>query len=253
MYKVRRKLFSQNFLHNRKLVAKLLGSSSIGENDLVLEIGPGKGIITEQLLRNAAYVLAVEIDAVWYRYLQNKFGCNSNLTLYQKDILDFKLPAHPYKVFANIPFSIEGQIVRKLLQADNPPEDAYLVMMKEVAYRFAAPYRDNMFSIMYKPWFTFCIPHHIRRTDFKPAPQVNVVMLRFQKRTNSLLSTTEKKKYQQFVVLGFGHGERVMKNLKKTYGTSRVLSVFQNLGLPGDIKPSRISLDNWIRLYKSLS
>ena len=63
MYTIQRKLFSQNFLHSRKLVSHLIGKSSIGKNNLVIEIGPGKGILTEQLIEQAGHVFGVEIDA----------------------------------------------------------------------------------------------------------------------------------------------------------------------------------------------
>ena len=193
MYRLRRMLFSQNFLHSRKLVAKLLGSSSIGKQDLVLEIGPGKGIITEQLVVAAKHVIAVEIDSHLHKYLQRKFVQTENLTLYQADFLQFILPSLPYKVFANIPFSIEGKIIRKLLEAKNPPEETYLVVMKEPAYRWAASYKENMFSVMHKPWFEFSIYHHFRRTDFSPRPSVDTVMLRFTRRKTPLLPSKERK------------------------------------------------------------
>lgn len=250
MYRLQRKLLSQNFLRNRKLVAKLLGGTSIGKNDLVLEIGPGKGIITEQLVERSQHVIAVELDTHWYKHLQYTFTDIENLTIYQKDFLEFGLPSLPYKVFANIPFSIEGKIIRKLIDARNPPEDCYLVMMKEVAYRLAAPYRENMFSIMHKPWFEFSIYHHFRRTDFEPVPNVEVVMLRFRKKKEPFIEWREIKRYQNFVELGFSHGQPIKNNLKKQYGKQRVIQVTKNLNLPRDIKPSFISLEQWLKLYK---
>jgi len=250
MYQLRRKLFSQNFFHNRKLIIKLLGRSSIGKNDLVLEIGPGKGIVTEQLLKQAQHVLAVEIDRYWYNYLQKGFNSTNNLTLYLEDFLNFRLPVLPYKVFANIPFSIEGKIIRKLIDAQNPPEDCYLVMMKEVAYRLAAPYKDNMFSVLHKPWFELSIYYQFRRTDFIPVPSVDVVMLRFTKRTDSLLPWTEKAKYQQFIKTGFGQGQPVLQNLKKSYGRKRVVTELIKLNLNKEVKPGFVSIEQWVRLYR---
>ena len=252
MYSIRRKLLSQNFLHNRKLVHKLVRSSSIGKNDLVLEIGPGKGIITEQLINKAGEVLAVEVDDILYRMLSQKFNQVENLTLYRDDILNFHLPSLPYKVFANIPFAIEGKIIRKLIDAKNPPNDCYLIMMKELAYRLSAPHKENMFSVQHKPWFTFSIYHHFRRTDFEPVPSVHIVMLRFTKREKPLLLQGEKVKYQRFVEVGFGCGQPLFQNLKRYYGRSRVVRVFNSLRISRDIKPAFLSLRLWIELYRSL-
>ena len=132
MKKQKRKLLSQNFLHSRKLVKKLIRSSSIGKADLVIEIGAGKGIITQELLQRAKNVTSIELDTHWYNYLHNKFKDTPELKLYNADFLNFPLPNTSYKVFANIPFSIEGKIIRKLIDAKNPPEDCFLIMMKEL-------------------------------------------------------------------------------------------------------------------------
>ncbi|RJQ25314.1 23S ribosomal RNA methyltransferase Erm [Candidatus Parcubacteria bacterium] len=252
MYSLRRKLFSQNFLYKRKLVKKLVLKSSIGKNDLVLEIGPGKGIITQKLINQAKQVIAVEIDGYWYKYLQNKFINVKNINLYKADILDFQLPSSPYKVFANIPFSIEGKIIRKLIGSYNPPEDCYLVMMKELAYRLCAPYKENMFSVMHKPWFDFSIYHHFERTDFVPVPSVDVVILRFKKQDNPLISRKERKDYQDLVRLGFNQGLPLMKNLKNKFGLKKTSSAFNKIGIRKDIKPSYLSLSQWIKLYSEL-
>jgi 23S rRNA (adenine-N6)-dimethyltransferase len=253
MYKVRRKLFSQNFLHSQRLVNKLVRNSSIGKNDLVLEIGPGNGIITEQLVKQAQHTLAVEIDNHWFTYLQNRFNSVDSVTLYQGDILNFRLPALPYKVFANIPFSVEGKIVRQLIDAKNPPDDCYLVMMKELAYRLSAPYKENLFSLSHKPWFDFSLYHHFQRTDFTPIPNVDAVILRFTKRKNPRISRNEQRQYQQFVVIGFRHGLPVGYNLKKIYGrifTSRILGT---LHINRKTKPTELSLQQWISLYQNFA
>src|SRR5689334_9002091 len=124
MYSLRRRVLSQNFLHNRKLTEKLVRLSSIGQNDTVLEIGPGKGIITEQLIHIARNIIAVELDTELYLYLRRRFARSLyKLNLVNKDFLRYRLPQSSYKVFANIPFSIEGKIIRKLLDAYNPPID----------------------------------------------------------------------------------------------------------------------------------
>ena len=251
MYKLRRKLFSQNFLHSRKLISRLIRSSSIGKNDLVLEIGPGKGTITELLLYQARYVLAVEIDSHWCSYLQEKFNHVDTLTLYQDDILHFRLPTVPYKVFGNIPFSIEGKIIRKLIDAKNPPEDCYLVVMKELACRLSAPYKENLFSLIHKPWFEFSISHRFQRTDFTPIPSVDAVIMRFAKRKEPLLPWRQRTQYQRFVAAGFGQGLPVVKNLQGVYGNSFTTRIFQKLHIDKRAKPGTLSLHQWISLYRS--
>lgn len=249
MYR-QKKLLSQNFLHNRELVKKLIRGSSLGKNDLVLEIGPGKGIITEELVNNVQCLIAVEIDYSWYNYLRNKFRSVTNLTLYHEDFLNFHLPFFPYKVFANIPFSIEGKTIRKLIDAKYPPEDCYLVMREEVAYRLSGRYGENLFSLSHKPWFNFSIFYYFQRTDFIPTTRVKVVMLRFIKRKDSLIPWHEKLQYQKFVEIGFGQGLPIALNLRKIFGRSLTTRVFNRLHINRQTKPSELSLSQWIDLYE---
>ena len=252
MKKLKRILYSQNFLHSQKLVKKLVGSSSIGKNDLVLEIGSGKGVITQELIKQGKTVVAVEIDPHWYKYLHNKFSNNTNLSLYYGDFLRLPLPKTPYKVFANIPFSIEGKIIRKLIDANNPPEDCYLVVMKELAYRLAAPYKENQFSISHKPWFELSIPYNFRREDFTPFSNVDVSMIRFKKREIPLLKWGDKQKYQLFIEKYFKYGLPVYKTMMIKYGKNKTYKVLKQVGINKDMKPSYLSLEQWIILYETL-
>jgi len=250
MYKLRRKLLSQNFLHSRKLVSKLLGNSSIGKSDLVLEIGPGKGIITEQLSQKSQLLIGIELDNHWYKYLYEKFEHQSNVLLYNQDFLNFSLPSLPYKVFANVPFAIEGKIVRKLIDDRYPPEDCYLILMRELAVRLEARQKDNFFSICHKPWFDFSIPYYFERSDFTPHPNVDAVLFRFVKKHQPLLPIKEKQYYQKFIERSFGHGQAVYQNLKIYTDRTILDHAFQKLSLNRKIKPGHLSLSQWIRLYQ---
>lgn len=232
MYKLRRNRLSQNFLRSPKLVKRLIGRSSIANSDLVIEIGPGKGVITTFLIERAKTVIAIEQDPVLYSWLTKQFRHRPNFNIIYGDFLSFQLPEESYKVFANIPFSIEGKIIRKLIDAPNPPEDCYLILRKEVAERLAGVPRNGQFSILHKPWFQFEIFHRFRRSDFFPKPRVESVMLRFLKRPYPLLPESEKLHFQQFVTSAFGGGRRIRQNL--------------NL----DAKPSDLSLAQWLSLYR---
>lgn len=210
MYSPRRKALSQNFLYSRKLVDKLVRHSSIGLQDTVIDIGAGKGIITEQLLSLCRKVIAIEIDQDLYFYLKNKFKDN-NVDLICGDFLRYYLPKYPYKVFANIPFNIEGRIIRRLLDAPNPPEDCYLVMREDLAYRLAGIYREGEFSISHKPWFDFEIVHHFRRTDFEPMARMNTILLRITKKKQPLIPWKKRGKYASFIKQSFMRMKRPSK------------------------------------------
>ncbi|MFQ5492547.1 MAG: ribosomal RNA small subunit methyltransferase A [Candidatus Dojkabacteria bacterium] len=253
MHKLRRKLYSQNFLKKPALARKLVGSSSICKNDLVLEIGPSKGIITDVLLERAQHVIAVEIDNRLYNYLEERYHNTGNITLHRDDILRFKLPRLRYKVFANIPFAIEGKIVRRLLNSAQPPEDCYLFMLRELAFRLCAFNSNNLFSAMHKPWFDFSIPQHFKKNDFSPSPSVNSVLFRFKNKKVPLLPENEKKSYQRFVRIGYQNGLPVYKNLRKLYGEKYTQKALSRNGLNKKSKPGWLSVEDWVGLYQLLS
>jgi 23S rRNA (adenine-N6)-dimethyltransferase len=128
IYKPQPKLsHSQNFLRDPKLVEKLVQNSSL-KNDVVIEIGSGKGIITDMLSKHSKRVLAVEADKNLHAELGEKFASFPNVEIYQQNFLEFPLPKYEYKVFSNIPFNITADIVRKLFDSENSPVDSYLIM-----------------------------------------------------------------------------------------------------------------------------
>ena len=247
----RRKLLSQNFLHDKGLVQKLVQRSSIGKNDTVLEIGPGKGIITEQLLMAANHTLGIELDPYLCRYLTSRLP-KSNLTLFKGDFLSFPLPQTNYKVFANLPFQIEGQAFRKLIDSENPPQDCYLILRKDLALRFAGIPRENQFSLMHKPWFQFFIVYDFKPHDFSPPTKVRAAMFRFSQRRTPLVSRSQKLQYEDFIRLGFGQGLPVVNNLSQRYGRKRIRSVFRNSRIKDFAKPSELSFEQWLMMYKQL-
>jgi 23S rRNA (adenine-N6)-dimethyltransferase len=247
----RRKLLSQNFLQNPDLVSRLVNSSSIGTNDLVLEIGPGGGIITRALIKKASQVVAVELDPDWYARLKKVFFDTSNLLLYKEDFLSFSLPRLPYKVFANIPFAIEGKIIRKLIEARNPPQDCYLVLVHSLARRLAARDKENMFSLMHKPWFEFAIIYRFSPHDFSPAPSLAPVLFRFTMKKKPLLHFAERSRYQKFIQRGFKNGESIRNNLRNLFPVQKVDVVLHKLFISKKTKPTQLTLEQWIDLYRT--
>jgi 23S rRNA (adenine-N6)-dimethyltransferase len=218
----RRPELSQRFLHNRQLIQKLLRQSSVSPNDLVVEIGPGRGIITQELLRLASEVIAIELDEQLFNHLKKKFTTATKLTLIHQDFLTWTLPQKPYKVFANLPFDVEGLMVRKLVDADNPPQDCYVVVRKDVAERWAGISYRGQFSVKYRPWFNFTLIHKFRRQDFMPKPKVAAVMLRINRRTSPMLPRAERNNYQRFIEVEFQSRRR----------------------------PTALTLKQWLQLYR---
>lgn len=168
---------SQNFLTSRRTIERLVALTSLAEDDLVLEIGAGKGHITRVLAGHCGRVITYEIDPALARRLKPTLPENARLC--QADFLKATLPRTPYKVFANIPFSRTTDIVRRLACAKTPPEAMWLVTEKGAAKRFCGLPKENRGSLTLRPYYDTRIIYHFSRNDFHPAPRVDCVLLEF--------------------------------------------------------------------------
>ncbi len=204
--------YSQNFLKDEHLVSTLLEKSKIGHEDIVYEIGPGKGIITVQLARTCKQVIAIEKDPRLADWLKQKFACQPGVTIRTGDFLHDRLPNRPYKVFANIPFNVTSAIVNRLTTTAHPPADAYLIIQKEAAQVYLGKPKMTLRAVLLKPWFEVESVHRFRRRDFVPEPRVDVIMLRLHKRRPPLVSRTNRQLFRDFVVYGFTAWEPNLKN-----------------------------------------
>ncbi len=243
--------YTQNFLKDSCLVASLLTRCGINSNDVVYEIGPGKGIITEQLARCAKQVVAIEIDSFLSNLLRQQFADRSNVVIHEGDFLDYPLHHKPYKVFANIPFNITTAIVKKLTSAEYPPEEVYLVMQKEAADRFLGHPHESLYSVLLKPWFEVELVHRFRRRDFMPAPRVDVVMLRLRKRGPPLVNRVDRQIFRDFVVHGFTTWQPTLGHILKDIFTRQQLKhIRRELRLDLDATPTSLTFGQWLNLFK---
>ena len=176
---------SQNFLRSPKLALTLIGHSNIKKRDTVVEIGAGSGVITSALSRKAAQVIAVELDAETARKLKWNLAAKGiqNVTVVEKDFLEYDLPTSQYKVFANPPFHLSSQIIHKLIEAENPPESFYLILQKQFALKLLNTdrhYTSQLGKELIQKYQTR-IRLPLKSTDFTPPPAVPTVLFEAKK------------------------------------------------------------------------
>jgi 23S rRNA (adenine-N6)-dimethyltransferase len=242
---------AQNFLRSSKLVRSLLSASSIAPDDIVYEIGPGRGIITAELTRIARQVIAVEKDPVLAGGLRRRFQDVENVEIIANDFLRYHVRHSRYKIFANIPYNITADILRKILYTPPFPTEACLVMQKEAAQKFSGSPCETQFSILAKPMFELQIIREPRRTDFEPVPHVDSVLLRIKRRPSPLLPRDEISLYRSFVRYGFGRWKRNLKLIFEpvfTYPQWKRLS--KDLYFPLDSTPSQLTFGQWLGLFE---
>ena len=232
---------SQHFLRNPRLIAELVGHSSIRRGDLVIDIGAGSGAITAVLARRCRQVLAYENEPGILNKLQQNMRRHKNVKVIAQDFLLAKLPDEPYKVFANIPFHLSADIVRKLTNNDetHTPQAIYLIVQKQFAQKIVPSDRHftSQLGAQLAPWWQTRIRRPLRRTDFTPPPAVDTVLLELKPRPEPLLPTLERDKYQSFVA--------------KCYASQKVFATIPRAeaGINPERKPSELTPEEWVRLY----
>lgn len=245
-------VFSQNFLCNAKLVERLLDRSGIAADDLVIEIGPGRGELTAPLAARCRQVLAVEKDPRLVEDLRVRFADAGNVALFAADFLSFPLPLTSYKVFANIPFNITAAIVGKLTSGSSPPIDAHLAMQREAAERFLGQPKQTLVAVLLHPWFAPSIVHRFRASDFSPTPGVEVVLLRLQRREEGELSTQDAVLYADLVTYAFTAWKPTVRQALATSLPKRRIATLERIScVPLDRPPTALTAADWVALTQA--
>lgn len=245
--------YSQNFLKDEGLVADLVGKSSITKEDTVYEIGSGAGIITKGLLRRANRVVVFEIDQNLFSKISKRFKGNKSLELRNVNFLNFKIPDQQYKVFSNIPFNITADVIKKLTQASNPPEDAYLIVQEEAAKKFTGrplDTKNSQMAVLLKPWFSFELFHKFKKDDFFPRPNVEIVMVKISKRSNPFIEPNLKEDWEDLITYAFNQFKpNIVEGLTKVFGKQQIRELILRLGFSPNAKPGELEIENWLRLF----
>jgi 23S rRNA (adenine-N6)-dimethyltransferase len=241
---------AQNFLRSRKLVHDLVAASTIDRSDVVYEIGAGRGIVTAELAGVARRVLAFETDPDLVRHLMDRFPHGGNVEIVPRDFLAYRIRDHEYKIFANIPFNLTADIIRKVLLTPSGPAEAGLVMQKEAAWRFSGFPRESRFSLLIKPVYEMQIARTLRHTDFDPIPAVDSVLLISTKRSAPLIDPRDVGRYRRFIRFGFGAWKMTLKStMKQIFSYPQWKHLARDLGFQMDARPSDLSFEQWLGLF----
>lgn len=198
---------SQNFITNQKLIQRIIRLSNINKNDTVLEIGTGKGHLTQALCREAKYVYSIEIDRKLYESAGKRLEEYSNLKLIHGDFLKYNLPIKgSYKVFSNIPFFITTPIVDRLTRGADQPSDIWLIMEKGAAKRFMGLPKETEKSLLLKVHWEMKTIYHFRKEDFHPMPSVDSVLLYFSRKAAPDLNRNEYQDFCKFIDYSLKNG-----------------------------------------------
>ncbi len=245
--------YSQNFLKDKGLVAKLISQSTITKDDTVFDVGAGQGVITDELIKASGKVIAFEIDSNLFGKLEHRLEGIKSVEVRLGNFLDYPLPNYPYKVFSNIPFNITSAVIKKLTEVQNPPADTYLILQKEAALKFLGkPYdsKNSQLATLLKPWFDMTIVHNFDKNDFFPKPMVDIVLMRIEKRSNPLVSANYKRLFEDFIVYTYNQFQpNVIEGLSKVLRRETMLRLVKQIGFNANSKPSELEFKDWQSLF----
>lgn len=263
------KHLGQNFLTSKKIIEDIIRAADLSPDDVVLEAGPGKGILTEAILGKIprGKLIAVEKDKRLVEYLNKKFAAvYSNLGIIYGDILKFdfarySLPVTRYIIVANIPYYITSRFLRKFLESDYQPSRMVLMLQKEVAERIACPNgcKESILSISVKAYGEPKIIKKVPAEFFSPKPKVDSAILLINNISKDFFTKNklDEKKFFELVRLGFSHKRKLLKsNLKHTlnvrHSVANIESVFGNCGISQNARAEDLKLGDWRCLAKGL-
>jgi 23S rRNA (adenine-N6)-dimethyltransferase len=222
----------------------------VAPSDVVVEIGPGEGIITRELAKVARRIIAIEMDVALAMNLKKKMKDQPHVEIYAGDFLQFDVPESTYKIFSNIPFNRTADIVRRILNSEQVKE-AYIIVQKEAGEKYGGTPRETEVSVLNKPWVSTEIIHQFSATDFEPVPSTDTVMLVLRRRENPLVPEHQKEFYRRFIHHGF-HAPKsnLALSFKKVFTYEQWKRLARNLNFPIKVTASALGFEQWLRLFQ---
>lgn len=272
-----RKGLGQHFLVDEVHLARIVAAAELTKADVVLEIGPGLGTLTERLAEAAGRVIAVELDPRMVAILVETLAGRSNVRIIPGDILSLD-PAQlvaegpgvdessprssslvcpaSYKVVANLPYYITSAVIRHLLEARIPPSLMVLTVQREVAQRMIArPPEMSLLAISVQLYASVEIVDRIPAGAFYPAPKVDSAVVRLRRYEQPAVEVTDVRGFFEVVKAGFGHRRKQLHNaLVSGLGRSPagVAAALQAAGIDPRRRAETLTLEEWARLAKAV-
>lgn len=249
------KSLGQHWLRDRAVLAHIADCAKLTPEDTVLEIGPGLGTLTSELLKRSQKVVAVEFDSELARKLPAQFP-GKNLEVITGDILSFELSSLPvgYSVVANVPYYITSKIIQLLMTANNKPRVAVLLVQKEVAQRLAArPGNMSILAVSAQLFADVALGDIVPAALFTPPPKVDSQVVILRTRLVPFLTDVDEKEFFRVVKAGFSSKRKKLRSslaggLK--ISKSEVEDILERANISPDSRAEALALEDWARLTR---
>jgi 16S rRNA (adenine1518-N6/adenine1519-N6)-dimethyltransferase len=255
-----KKRLGQNFLSEIGVIKKLVAAAAIIPGETVLEIGPGTGNLTAELVKTGNRVVAIEKDPEMASILEEKFHGTANFELLAGDALAFDegiiLP--PYKIAANLPFYMASPLIRKFLESKNPPASLTVIVQKEVAQRACAqPPKMNLLAAAIQFYAKPKIVDYISKGCFWPAPKVDCAILHLVPfpKTGERYNADSVAQFFKVMKAGFSQPRKQLAgNLSKglSINKGKIGQLLAKNNIDPKQRPETLSVENWILLSNGI-
>ena len=278
-----KKQLGQYWLKRKSVLNKIIDSADLKKEDLVIEIGPGLGVLTKELAGKAGKVIAIEKDHLLIPLLKEKFKNNKNVEIIEDDILrlvssieyrvssikntEYKIPDTKYKIVANLPYYAATHIIRQFLETKNKPELMVLMLQKEVAQRvcakppllrsssFGGQAKMSLLAISIQLYADAKIIDYVSKNAFSPKPKIDSAIIKIKPLTNNKKSV-DIDLFFKIVKAGFSQPRKQLlnnlsKNLKLPKEEIKIWLLKNNL--KPEQRAESLTIDDWFVLTKYLN
>ena len=256
-----KKSLGQHFLFDTKIRDSIVKAAQLKSHDLVLEIGPGKGFLTKELIKNCGEVIAVEIDDRLVEVLQQVYSTSTNLKIVSGDVRymdlnDLISEDTKYKVVANLPYYAASRIIRQFLEIEHKPSSLTVMVQLEVANQMiASPGQMGMLSVAIQLYGNPKIVKRVSPSSFKPKPKVSSAVVNIQIYQKFEVEILSEKHFFEVVRGGFSAPRKQLRN-----SLSKGLNItpqnaekhLEKCEIDPSRRPQTLSLKEWSKLHVNL-
>lgn len=254
-----KKELGQHFLVDRSVLETIVAAAELSAHDLVIEIGPGLGILTTELTQKAGHVVAIELDNKLASQLKHKLSYLPNVTIINADILEIDLTEvlgdrESYKVVANIPYYITSPILHYFIEATAKPSLMVVMMQKEVGDAIVAqPGNMSVLAVTMQVYSKPRIVSYISAQSFYPSPKVDSAIVRFDMFSQPIVKVADISNFLAFVRCGFRSPRKQLRNSLAqglNVKPGEIIPLLEESHIEPQHRPEALTIEEWETLYK---
>ena len=260
------KSLGQHFLTDRGVVNRIVEAARLTDESVVVEIGPGLGIVTERLVQAAGRVIALELDKRLAERLEQQFAAEPRLTVLQGDALEAApagllvaaglAPTTPFSVVGNLPYNVGTAIVRHWLEAEHPPRSLVVMLQREVADSMVAePGELGILGVATQVYAAAKRLFNVPARAFYPPPKVVSSVISLEVRETPLVEEDEREHFFAVLRAGFSAPRKQLRNTLAQgldMPPDGIAAAIRSAGLASTQRPQELGVEDWLRLSREL-